>query len=656
MTQGAVHSMFNAHDAATRSLVSSFPRDKGFKLAEFGFLQILPVARTRCTAFSFLSVGFTGEIEAKLHGIYRRHEIAGIGLGAIAYGLECQTSLKLQSAGTIASSRFDCLSVLGCAAGDSILELVCSGAYRPGLIHCADKDSFGDWAKHRAELTARRYTCVGELEGAELFIDSPLFDAPDQRPTIASFDVFDTLIARRCIDPWRIFAKVGEMTGLEDFLQQRQAAEGRVINTAYVFDDIYDELARHYGWSDERRREVQALELCCELDAVIPITENLSRVRDGDLLVSDMYLSEEAIRNLLVKAGLTANVGLFVESHGKSSGRVWPIIDAQFKISQHLGDNTHADVTMPARFGLATSLTRASAMNLVERTLMQAGLRDLALLCRESRLLVWHDNPTVRTLQAIQTSCNVPLLILASVFLARRAVALGSTSLAFCSRDCNLWLPLFNLIQAKMGLRLETDYFLTSRIARKKGSDAYLDYARQRMGPGALVVDLCGTGWTMANLAERLGLSACDLFLIDHCPPLDTFERVKQTPKTCIVHKLFEKRPNANNIVLELANMADHGMIVDMRTVGSTFVPVLAPNPLSPDENLAIREQRKSFFAAADLIKHYPLRDVLDLDDASLSFLCSSLYEYMSKQADCFQMFAKTFLSENDNIVQTVTN
>ena len=159
----------------------------------------------------------------------------------------------------------------------------------------------------------------------------------------------------------------------------------------------------------------------------------------------------------------------------------------------------------------------------------------------------------------------------------------------------------------------------------------------------------------MANLAERLGLSACDLFLIDHCPPLDLFERAKATPQTCIVHRLFDKRPNANNILLELTNMAEHGMVVDMRAIGSTLVPVLAPNPLSPEETFAVQEQRACFLASLDSLDHYALRDVIDLDDASISFLCASLYEYMSKQADCFQIFAQKFLSENDNIVQSLT-
>ena len=435
-----------------------------------------------------------------------------------------ELSARLDAAsGTGAGSRFDCLSVLGCAAAERALDMVCRGTMRPALVHCADVASFDDWSTIREGLLANGYLVAGELDGAELYLDGPLVDPPaavDERPAIASFDVFDTLIARRCVEPWRVFQKVGEIAGLADFLAQRRAAEARLLGGNYRFDDIYDELARHYGWQADCRAEIQALELRCEGETVIPIKENLARVRDGDLLVSDMYLGEEHIRSLLAKAGLTAQVGLFVASHAKSSGRIWPVIDKQFKITRHLGDNLLADITMPGRFGLVTEQARSSEPNVVEQTFMQAGLRELALLCREARLASWHEDPAVRALQVVQTSLNFPLLLLASIALARRAKALGSTSLLFCSRDCNLWLPLFDALQRTMGSAFETSYFLTSRLARKQGSEAYLRYARERLHPGALVVDLCGTGWTLAHLAERLGLASCNVFLVDHCPPL----------------------------------------------------------------------------------------------------------------------------------------
>jgi hypothetical protein len=630
-------------------------RDVTFRLIEIGLLRLVPQSAVRRAKPFFILVGFDEEVVAKLHQVYRKHHISGV---TAAIGPELSGARLIDeldgASGVGASIRFDFLSVLG-PGGVAVLDMIRGGTFRPGAIHCADKGSFEDWSELRAGLIARGFVSIAEFEGAELLIDGPLFETPDDRPEISSFDVFDTLIARRCMEPWRVFEKVGKIIGEADFVQQRRAAEGRVLATRYVFDDIYDELTAHYGWSVERRREVQALEVSCELEMVIPINENLSRVRDGDLLVSDMYLSEAQIRDLLTKAGLRANVGLFVESHGKASGRAWPIVASQFKIASHLGDNPHADDAVPRRFGIPTEITRSSDLTIVEHTLMESGLRDLALLCREARLRSWHERPEIRALQAVQTSLNFPLLILASVFLGRRAVKLGSRSLAFCSRDCNVWHPLFKRLQAKMGLNLETRYFLTSRISRKMGSDAYLDYSRGQIANGAMVVDLCGTGWTMANLVERLGLESCDLFLIDHCPPLDVFERTKQTPKTCVVHTLFDQRPNANNIVLELANMADHGMIVDMRKVDASFVPILAPNSLSPMETQAIAEQRKCFLNCIELMEHYALRDVLDLDDESISILCKSLYEYMSKQTDCFQMFARAFLKENDEIVSAIT-
>jgi hypothetical protein len=654
MGQGAVCGMFNPIEPGQFAVVS-YPRDKSFKLIELGFLQILPAARLRRAQLSFVSAGFDEAAQAKLHSIYRRHDVSGEGLPANASAAACLAWLRSRDPQE-GDRRFECLSFLGTGSGADMFGLVLQQAFRPGLIHCADRDSCDDWPMMRTALLARNYSSVGELDGAELFVDPTFFATAPELPQVASFDVFDTLIARRCLEPWRVFEMVAERAGLPDFAEQRRQAEARVITRAYVFDDIYDELASHYGWTPSRRREVQELELACESDVVIPIAENLVKVRDGDLLVSDMYLSEAHIRGLLAKAGLKAHVGLYVESHGKSSGRVWPRIQSEFKLNSHLGDNPQADAAVPNQFGIATTLTRASDVNLVERTLLQAGLRDLALFCREARLSSWHEKASLRALLAVQTSVNLPLLILASIALARRAKELGNPSLSFCSRDCNLWRPLFELIQGKMGLKLKTNYFLTSRIARKKGSDAYLRYAAQHMGAGHLVVDLCGTGWSLAHLADRLGLSSCDVFLIDHCPPLDIFEQAQATPPTCHVHKMFDQRPKANNIVLELANQADHAMVVDMRSVGASLVPLFAPNAATDEEREAISVQRACFFDNLKTLSAYSFADVLDLDDPSIAFLASSLYEYVSKQTDCFGLFGRNFLSENEAIVKQLVS
>ena len=636
--------------------VVAVPRDRQFTLADVAFRNLLPVARSLRSKVLFVAVGFDPQSATALQAVYGRNGIAGVAISPLEPVQAIPTPFpprRAHLAGPPGGPPFVCLSVLGCTSALVTLGAVFDGTFRPGLIHVADAASFDNWAEIRDAILARNYAPAGDFEGGEVYIDAPLFSTyrtDDDRPTMATFDVFDTLIARRCLEPWRIFQAVGDREGIPDFVEQRRAAEERVLVGTYRRDDVYAELARHYGWSASYQARVQALELECECAAVLPIAENVARVKDGDLLISDMVLGEDAVRTLLARAGVSAHVGLLAESQAKSSERIWPLIKQQFNVSRHLGDHPHADVRMAAQFGIQAELTKVSEPTVIEQTLLEIGLRDLALLCREARLRSWHPDPTVRMLQLVQASLNFPLLLLASVTLARRATALGCRTLLFSARGCNLWQPLFDALQPHLGVDLQTRYFLTSRVARKTGSDAYLAYARQNLAYDALVVDLCGTGSTMAGLAERLGLPGCDMFLIDHRPSSGGDDHGPRTPETCRVHSLLARRGDQDGTVLEFANMAEHGMVLDMRSVGGALTPVFGTNKLSAFENLAIQEQRKCFLASIDLIGHHDLRSVFELDEDSVEHLCAALHNYMARQADAFRIFFDSFAAENAKV------
>ena len=259
----------------------------------------------------------------------------------------------------------------------------------------------------------------------------------DSRTRVNSFDVFDTLIARRCIEPFRIFDQVGAKTKRPDFTAQRRRAEAAVAQKPHTIDDIYRELARNLGLSAaEADSAWEDAEIAAELDAAIPIAENIARVRDGDLLLSDMYLGEENVRRLLARAGFDKNVGLVVTANGKRSGELWPRLLTHFSIERHLGDNEHSDVAMPGRFGIACDHTRIAAITDMETLLLNAGLRDLAELTREARLRSWHADPVSRRLQLIQIYLNFPILLLSSIRLLR--VAKIWAFRAFCLRQPRL--------------------------------------------------------------------------------------------------------------------------------------------------------------------------------------------------------------------------
>jgi predicted HAD superfamily hydrolase len=129
------------------------------------------------------------------------------------------------------------------------------------------------------------------------------------RQVVTSFDVFDTLIARRCMHPQQIFVEMERRSGLPGLAQQRIEAERRVQRGArashHVLADIYRELSAAMALDEAQTEALAQLEIQVEFDNVVPIADNLARLDAHSLLLSDMYLPEAVIRALLRRAGLS---------------------------------------------------------------------------------------------------------------------------------------------------------------------------------------------------------------------------------------------------------------------------------------------------------------------------------------------------------------
>jgi predicted HAD superfamily hydrolase len=175
---------------------------------------------------------------------------------------------------------------------------------------------------------------------------------------VRSWDVFDTLIARRCGQSHAIFDLMSADLG-EDFQMSRVQAESaaRACKPEISIEDIYDHLQIARGWTTEERRNALELEIRLESANVIPIRENMSRVRDGDVLVSDMYLPREFIMGLLRSAGLDKDVTLFVSTDGKGNGSMWRRLRAEYFVLKHTGDDPVRDFLKPLTHLIPAALT-----------------------------------------------------------------------------------------------------------------------------------------------------------------------------------------------------------------------------------------------------------------------------------------------------------
>ena len=149
---------------------------------------------------------------------------------------------------------------------------------------------------------------------------------------INSWDCFDTLIARYYHYPVSIFRLIQDITGDENFIERRQYAEK--ICSQKTLDSIYQHLPDHDP----------ELELQLEKEYSYPILENFNRVNDGDIIVSDMYLSDQQILDILRYHGLNKDVKVYSTYGKKADGSIWDSLKSQYSIQYHTGDNLHSDV------------------------------------------------------------------------------------------------------------------------------------------------------------------------------------------------------------------------------------------------------------------------------------------------------------------------
>lgn len=285
-----------------------------------------------------------------------------------------------------------------------------------------------------------------------------------------SWDCFDTLIARRFCHPHSVFSCVGKKIGNPNFLEMRISAEA---DSDQTYEGIYKNLPN----IDPQ------IEMQIELEHCFPIVENINKVEDGDLIISDMYHSAEFVERLLRNCGLKKDVNFIVKPNGKGSGEVWKSIKG---IDIHTGDNIHSDINMANANGIKTSHYTECFFTPAENHVMKT---DYILACwmRYIRLSFPYSTQHEKNLWFDQSQYNMPSLLLCSFELP------VEKEIAFNFRDCVYWKPLYEILTGK-----KSREFHSSRKFYKEANDEYKNYAFKQT-EGCIVVDLQGSGVSFGN-------------------------------------------------------------------------------------------------------------------------------------------------------------
>ena len=292
-----------------------------------------------------------------------------------------------------------------------------------------------------------------------------------------SWDCFDTLIARLHYHPKTVFDEVGRRIGDPDFRAKRVNAE-KASNKTY--EDIY---ARLPGIDPQ-------IELDVELEHNFAINENISRVKDGDLILSDMYLPRHFLMKMLRNVGLTVDVDIIVTPDGKKKGWIWENVKDRYKIKTHYGDNYKSDVLGAKENGINGIHYKGYQLNDIERTVYKQD-KELALWMRCTRLLCpYSDEGDVRFWND-QANINLPVLALATL-------ELPDTPIAFTYRDCNIWHLLYERMTGKKGYRLNVSRKMY--LEPNKYFENYMSFVKDI---GATIVDLQGRGGSIKSFFDN---------------------------------------------------------------------------------------------------------------------------------------------------------
>lgn len=446
----------------------------------------------------------------------------------------------------------------------------------------------------------------------------------DYHTRVQSFDLFDTLVARRCMAPLDVFRRVEEKSGYVGFATRRHLVEMKVFGKfTYGLDDIYAMLVAEKTLDERQATVAKAMELQEEWDQLMPIAQTVALVGENDIVISDMYLPQAFVERVLrEKCGL--NNKLYLSNYGKHHRTIWPAIKAAHPLRMHYGDNPHADVSSPNAFDIPAKLVTVSKWDQTEELMHKLGFGAYAHALREVRLETFHPNTRLRNAMQGQIRINFPLMLLAAHWLRHTAQDFGADRLLMAARDCSM---LHRLVNSEHFVRHgmpEARYIRISRPLCYAATAEYEAYLRGQFSAKALLVDFVGTGRSIMSLMDAFDLGnrikPCILVselaeLIPEAGRVDAFIR-----RDFFTHRVFLEALNASLEGSAVEARDENGLIVIdqqvnefsetmqemiaiMHATFERFLPLIARLPampkVPPDEVLKAAAEMISEFIPA---------------------------------------------------------
>ncbi len=177
---------------------------------------------------------------------------------------------------------------------------------------------------------------------------------------VVSFDIFDTLLLRPYVKPTDLFIHLEKMNNAEGFAKARILAEktARKVHSDVediTVDEIYAEIATKYQTLKEKELELEKQVLFANPE-IKEVYDYVIVAKKRVVIISDMYLSESFLSDVLHKNGYAGFEKIYVSGNRKKkkgTGTIYSLVleDIQLQPSAlfHIGDNKKSDYDVPVK-------------------------------------------------------------------------------------------------------------------------------------------------------------------------------------------------------------------------------------------------------------------------------------------------------------------
>lgn len=308
-----------------------------------------------------------------------------------------------------------------------------------------------------------------------------------------SFDIFDTLLLRPYIDPQELWKVLEEQEHAVGYAKARKKADAQTYRECIArggettIEAAYNLIPQ---WKHLMQKEMELeRKVLCVNPEMKALWDECGKEGKKRVIVSDMYLSSDFLKKVLVENGIEGWDGFYLSRDydcRKSSGNLFEIMlkDQNVKPEDvlHIGDNMESDVEQPMKLGIhAEHYSKIS-----ER------FSDICPFARhiDQRLagalaLGWHkfqyENPNATYWNRLGFTMGGVLGYLYVKWIVETSKRLGINRLMFVARDGYIWQKICNELYHE----IETEYVYAPRLTSiaingAHGNDPWAIADRQR--------------------------------------------------------------------------------------------------------------------------------------------------------------------------------